>query len=99
MAALRSSAHERCTRHAWELSIVSGVAGEPGAHGHSGHNLYLHLHTINEKTKKRGGMLWTCQKILSRVLTDEFSLSCPTSLIMRANSGGVLHLLHVLQVR
>jgi hypothetical protein len=70
-----------------ELGIVSGEVGESSAHGHDGHNLYLHMHTINEETKKGGGTFGPPRKSsLARVcvLTDEFSLSSAMSLIMCA---------------
>jgi hypothetical protein len=37
--------------------IVSGKVGEPGAHGHDGHDLYCMLHHINRKDQKRGGSI------------------------------------------
>jgi hypothetical protein len=34
--------------------IVSGKVGEPGAHGHDGHDLYCMLHHINRKDQEEG---------------------------------------------
>jgi hypothetical protein len=52
---------------------VGGKAGEPGAHGHDGHDLYCMLHHINKKKTKNRRVNRTSRKLISSSQVSAFA--------------------------